>query len=391
MERKLEKLLVCIAVCCLLLSACSGGTEETKSTYPLNCKSELDFDYCISASSNGCYAVPNSVVRFIDESTGRDGMVLCSQPGCSHSDSTCSAWIGEKVDKYAEYCGKIYATVTNADRDTLFVEKDFVNNTSRTLASWHGTEHRSVDYTGLRISNNTALLYIGTTITEIVDNAPTYQLEEEYWTVDLATGEKKQLLENEKDIDKLDILSFYGNDALVLYTSMDGPLSEEEFYEQYGEDADYFLYCYSERKEELWLYDLESGEHSTVASEGFSPPMDPNFTYGAKTVYMVGNDVCIYDIVTKEQQVLLTMENVVNFWLIDNKAFVITQDGELVQFYYASLDDGVPVAFDQNNMTGLMTFSIEGETVNCFWGQTEKGRQWITKEDFYADRYDKVY
>lgn len=391
MERKLEKLLVCIAVCGLLLSACSGGTEETKSTFPLNCKSALDFDYCISASSNGCYAVSNSVVRFIDESTGGDGMVLCSQLGCSHSDSTCSAWIGEKVDKYAEYCGKIYAIVTNADGDTLFVEKDYVNNTSRTLASWDNTDDRFVDYTSLRISNNTALLYIGTTVVTIDENEWTYGLEEERWAFDLATGEKEPFWQNEKDIDKLSILSFCGKDALVVYESEDELLSEDEFREQFGESADYAWYCFSERKEELWLYDLESGEHSTIASEGFSSPVDTNHNYGAKTVYMVGNDVCIYDIVTKEQQVLLTMENVINYWILDNKVFLITQNGDLMQFYYASLEDGVPVPFDQENTTGPMTFSIEGETVNCFWGQTEKGRQWISKEDFYADRYDKVY
>ena len=48
---------------------------------------------CPASTVDGCYKVAGGRVSFYDAAAGRSA-ILCAQPGCSHSDETCRAWLG---------------------------------------------------------------------------------------------------------------------------------------------------------------------------------------------------------------------------------------------------------------------------------------------------------
>ena len=61
-----------------------------------------------STVSDGYFSAAQAL-KFYDAKTGKT-VFLCSQPGCTHTDSTCGAWIGQ-VDNLVEYGGGVYASV----------------------------------------------------------------------------------------------------------------------------------------------------------------------------------------------------------------------------------------------------------------------------------------
>ena len=83
---------------------------------------------------------------------------------------------------------------------------------------------------------------------------------------------------------------------------------------------------------------------------------------------------------------LLTAENqIVNFWLMDHKIFYITNnDAGEAYFFYAGLDDLVPVQLKNGGNTSSMVFSMSYEGNDFFAAD----RKVLSKADFYAEKYD---
>lgn len=150
----------------------------------------------------------------------------------------------------------------------------------------------------------------------------------------------------------------------------------------------------------LRLYDTDMFSYTVIAStaqDDFVSTIDPYSVYGKDVVYQCGNTIYLLNADTGETTPLLTLENIVNYWVMDKKVFLITQnfdyyiasDPELVvRICYADLDNGDIVWLDNGGNTKNMEFSISQEGNGFFVGRWKGGSYIINKSEFYADQYE---
>lgn len=392
---KMNRFLSLLFAAALLLSLASCGKPADDET--------------TTGFSNGFFRLMDNTLQFVDENTGGfgyEGVVLCTQPGCKHTDSSCPAWVSD-CRGYQIVAGTFYiAEVT--DEGARLIEKALPTLDTRVIASWdnvHGDD-QSVYYQvgNLHVSNGFAILREEKTIEQKQDFEWTEENETIYWRIDLATGEKTVLFEGENP-DRITVDNFYGNHAIVIYwevTPVQDIMSEEEFLSTYGENASYNRYRRRQDLYELRLYDLDSGDYTVLAPLGeYVVRTDGQANNGNQTLYQIGDEMYVFDMETLESKLLFTRETIINYWILDNKAFVIALDGLYFdlsarsRFYYIPLDGGDLVPFEEDNPGPNIRFSMGAETENCFLGYCDgpngPGTYWIKKEDFYAGRYDKMY
>lgn len=105
---------------------------------------------CPASTVDGCYKVAGGRVSFYDTAAGRSA-ILCAQPGCSHSDETCRAWLGT-ASIFTEYNGQIYAT-RSVDKGVQVIRKDLTSGAITVLAEWKDTDTVSYEPQGIMIAN----------------------------------------------------------------------------------------------------------------------------------------------------------------------------------------------------------------------------------------------
>ena len=388
--RHIQKVLGFVFILIMLLTMCSCG-GIAGSDNPLQ----------ISNFENGYFTTSGHKLHFVHESVGGHGctgILLCAQPGCNHIDDTCQAWL-KNVAMLEEHNGKIYA-VQLAEESVWLTEKNLTTGKNRVISSWEYKSDGNTEYlysgAGLKVSGDSVYLNIIETILALDGLELTQEETIVFLQIDIETGEQKVVF-SEDESKGLCPINIHGDHMLVMYTPDNQVLmTKEEFFAEYGENASYNRYFRHATAQELRLYDLNDGTYVTIASDGLIDQIDPLANNGTLSLYYVEDDLYVFDMETLESRLLLTRENIVNFWILDGKAFIISKDGHYTdmsaptRFHYASLEDGILVPFDEEN-TGDMTFGLCAETENCFIGVYNDSFYWITKEDFYADRYDRVY
>lgn len=339
---------------------------------------------CTSSAADGYYRVSKRV-SFYDAAAGTS-VILCAQPGCSHTDETCQAWIGD-VTSYTEYHGQIYAV---RGRDSVqFIRKDLANGHIAVLAEWKATDTAShIANLGV-ISDGRAVIYLNSQVVREGDEDFRMDTVRTTWLFDLETGEKRELFPGEGG---LSVLALSASHAVVQYT--EDTLSPEEYAAQHGGDlTDYGTYTFWGLKQELRLYDPDFIHYTvlTDSERGFVPYSEGNMTYGKELVYAEGDGVFLVDVDTGDSRRLLTQEGIVNYWLMDRKVFLITREGDVrdpaspITVWYAGTDDGQLVRLENGGRTDYMVFGI------CYEGQSffmDSMQAYITKTDFYAENYE---
>ena len=99
-------------------------------------------------------------------------------------------------------------------------------------------------------------------------------------------------------------MGIYGDSLLLSHR--DKQLTEDE-YTNRGYDSDgvsYEEYLQNYVPAQIRLYNLKTGEYKTIASEedGLILSGDPALTYGYTYIYQKGNDICLYDLQTREER-----------------------------------------------------------------------------------------
>lgn len=139
-------------------------------------------------------------------------------------------------------------------------------------------------------------------------------------------------------------------------------------------------------------YNLTDGTYRVVSdtADGFQPTVDPNTTYGDLLIWQRGDTLLVTDVSTLEQREVCTMPNIVNYWVMDNRAFFITRDDEgICKVYHQLLTGGDPVQLYNEGQTDGMVYGIIEEGNDYFAGPYhEKSGHLCSKQDFYAERYD---
>lgn len=352
----------------------------------------------------GWYVCVAGTVRYYDFASGQT-MTLCAQPGCSHRDESCQAWLGNAAG--LGVCdGTIYAALTDDTSGAQLVSKDVATGQITVLDRWDnqaGTFYSaSMDW----ISRGMAVVSLTCqTLEQQEDGLQSYRKETTTYLYDLSAGTGRVLFTPEESEGR-SLLGFTDRYLAVSYTLPEQSLlSPEEFEQQYGEDASYGRYAYFNTRRQLLLYDLSDGTQTVIADhdrDGYIMTADPCTAYGKDCIYQCGDTLYLLDLDTGESRALVTMEHIINYWLMDNKAFILTDEGMDHETYIldndasksalwcADLSDGQVVELENAMDESGMILSIQQEGGSFFRGLGPLGRCVISKEDFYAGRYDQA-
>lgn len=295
-------------------------------------------------------------------------VVLCSQSGCTHSDSSCMAYIGD-ARQFAEYQGQWYAIVKNSDIEYTFLKIDPTTRERQTLGHWIVEEQDILHVYGGRLAHGYAYVYIY----QEKYNAQEIRIlpsEEHYERISLTTGENQ-------------VLSIDGSILAASETYVFTVDREYDHEKNLGPDPVYAI---------LREYDLTDGTCRVVSdtTDGFHATPDPNTTYGDLLIWQRGDTLFVTDVSTLEQREVLTMPNIINYFLMDNRVFFLTRDDAgIIKVYHQLLTGGDPVQLYNEGQTDGMVYSIIEEGNDYFAGPYhEKSGHLCSKQDFYAERYD---
>lgn len=294
-------------------------------------------------------------------------VVLCSQSGCTHSDTSCAAYVGD-ASQFAEYQGQWYAMVKDADSEYTLLGMDSTTRERRTLGHWKAEENEHIQVSFHLLSHGYGYVYIGW---ETYDpQTRTYQTQpDENIRISLSTGEK-QVLAVEGDI-----TAASENHVFTVDRTYDE--------NQLGHNPVYAT---------LREYNLTDGTCRVVSdtADGFRPTADPNTTYGDLLIWQRGDTLLVTDVSTLEEREVLTMPDISIYWVMDNRAFFLTRDDAgIVKVYHQLLTGGDPVQLYNEGQTDGMVYGIIEEGNDYFAGPYhEKSGHLCSKQDFYAERYD---
>ncbi len=393
----------------LLGSLCGCGKNGVENpTEPVGVQTQVPQENrvqhspMLSSQSDGYYTISSGCLFYYDFPT-RKTLSLCPQAGCEHKDATCQAWVGSIINSdgykeggFLEYHGDIYASVIPRPGCVEFVKYEISSGKRTVMASWDS--HDNVSYRlGLgRFSEGYGVLalYDETVIT----NSQGIPERNEVCTsilVDLATGEQKPCPDG--------TAMYTRNYGFSIYHYTDeelGLMTLEEFQEQHPELSEkesssaYWKYKREHRRAELRLHDRSNGSYTVIADtlrDGYVQYSDLFFMKGYHVLFVCGDEVRVLDMATGQVRVLLEMPNVINYWLCDGKAFLITRDEKETQVWYAGLEDGVAHQLPNQGNREYMVFGMYDETPNYFIGVYQGGEYVIRKDDFYADRYENAF
>ena len=345
-----------------------------------------------ASGSNGYYS-GRQTLKYTDMDSGKT-VWLCPQPGCTHQDESCQAWIGEEVTQLCDYHGTIYAITQSGYANYQFLTKDPASGERKILASWNKeSEYQYYSNVSLGLfADGKCTFYIH--IMHIEPEGDDWE-EKHIYLYDLASGTWEELPQ-EYGKNGWGVVAICGD--YLLLTHRDELMTEEEYLdwgERFYGGVSYQEYLKNRIPSEIRLYNRKTGETKTIASEeeGLILSVDPALTYGYTYIYQKGNDICLYDLQTQTERVAITMERVINFWVLDHKIFLIQSfDGKPdsgCYIYFMDMDGGPLYLLPNGGSTEGMEYSILYEGDDFFIGNYHGGKSVISKADFYADRYDQ--
>ncbi len=352
-----------------ILATDSNHGTKTHALPSENVKFSDSTYYRCPASIGGYYFCNGKYIKYCQ--IGSDTAVaLCIQPSCEHKDSACNAYVGGTIQQLAEYHGKLYALVKADDQSLNLIAYQIEDGERETLLSWAPKEPEND-----RLTNEAVRLitlangYLYYQITQTTYSLATMNVLDEKVSCiayDLSSGKKETLP--------------FSNFCCVGKAGFVVQILEQEFDTK---DEKYVV-----QESQLRLYNPETWEYEVLVDykqDNYVFSADLSFCYGSLVSYLCGNTLYTFDAETAQTKELLTpQEPVVNYWLMDQKIFYITQKNNEYHYYYADLTDCTPVQLKNGGNTQTMEFSISYEGVDFFADNRSKV---ISKEDFYAENY----
>ena len=396
----MKRFVPCFLALLLLLTACSGpgGSAEDPvrdpDPTPVAQGHALPKDNRDAAGTgsvftddNGWYICAAGAVSYYDYASGRT-MALCAQPGCSHRDASCQAWVGN-VNSFAVLDGVLYATLDDAGSGASLVRKELSGGKATVLEQWDNTDNHFYTAALGRFSCGKATLHLECRITEQqADGRVESRTEGSSLLYDLAVGSYRELSVPGT------LMGFSARwGAVVEVLKEPDRMSTEDFTALYGEDASYGRYLYKNTQRRLLLWDMESGDYTVVADhnkDGYLMSVDPAQVYGMEHIYQCGDQLRLLNLESGESRTLLTMEDIIHYWVMDSKAFIITETEAGYRFWMADLQDGKPVELVGATGEHGIAMSPFQEGGSFFRALGDNGRCVISKEDFYAVRFENA-
>ena len=201
----MKRFVPCFLALLLLLTACSGpegpagnpsGDPEPTPAAQGHALPKDNRDAAgtgaVFTDDNGWYICAAGAVSYYDYASGRT-MALCAQPGCSHRDASCQAWVGN-VNSFAVLDGVLYATLDDAGSGASLVRKELSGGKVTVLEQWDNTDNHFYTAALGRFSCGKATLHLECRITEQqADGRVESRTEGSSLLYDLAAGSYREL------------------------------------------------------------------------------------------------------------------------------------------------------------------------------------------------------
>ena len=94
-----------------------------------------------------------TTVSSINPPDQTEPVLLCAQAGCTHSDETCKAYIGN-ADYFLSYHDVWYYTVSESDNRLTLHSYDYKNGKRSVLHTWEGSEQDSIAVDNMLADHN---------------------------------------------------------------------------------------------------------------------------------------------------------------------------------------------------------------------------------------------
>ena len=387
-------------------TAGTATPTETKeyreyATYPLTEGTERGV-------GNIYFDTGSGLIRYYDMDLRRM-VTLCNQPNCTHTDSKCSAYLGEFTGTHYSVAGDlIYAVVENTtnDKELLFIERNMITGENRILWDMTTPEGLMREHIEFSVYKNKAFLTFYQYEMHIDENNTFYEKNSAQYSyeIDLMTGERELLLK--ADVPYLQHFQFNGSKIipsactesyLVIQevTYHEDALIPMEDYLKTNPDGDYGRYVMENyQKESHYAVDRETGERKYLCGGVTEAALvDLDCVRDRKMTFADGGNVYLFDGESGEITLCFEAENVVWISYLDGRIFYNTKEvGEDQQpvWYHFWFDLQTGEGQEYAKEADSKFFSVHGEMTDYFYGSRD-GKHYISKQDFYNENYDAAF
>ena len=370
--------------------------EALQEVHPIpkeNRSSVNPLSRCAANENGDGYYTGTCSLRYYDVKTDTS-FYLCDQPGCSHQDETCRAWMGGYMSSIVAYHGKVYAIVhetAEPDSNAKLVAKEVESGNLEILSEWNQGEDGIIRVPSI-VRTSDDLMLVSVQKSSLFGNME-QEDSVEYLCYDLRSGEKTEILADE-NVSNLPVLGLSRDYFVCYYSDLDafynfpsredysgGTFSLEEYMKQRNIAA----------QMELRRYDMKTGEYEVICSaeedncEFFYTHSN---TYDNLTIYNCGDTVWLYDMVKNEKREFLTApEQLINRWIVDGKVLILTNSGDGVRVYISDLEKPEWFPIDNRESQAIL-FYPETELNDLLIGKYNGGTYLISKQDFYLGNFE---
>ena len=322
----------------------------------------------------------------------------CARPGCTHTDESCPNFIAGLLD-LLEADGLLYAFCEDQTARRLRLLRINPADGERSVLyelRWSDERESSPLWSTCFYSSGR----IYATVSNVTNGAETLFL-----CVTLADGSVTELAQTSETTTG-GLLGAYGDCVLLEWTtySMAPPEFDAYLAENPGKnEEDYYSFLYGFHKkyatQEVRRLDVTTMEYTDIQSmlcsgsnaEALNTRADAGIPcYGQYLLYTVGKSICRYSLATQQVETLVSDINFTYRYQYDGRLFYGTKNGQKMQCHILDLQTGAEITLHNNGNTEYVEFGIYDETAEAFIGYYNGKQCWITKEDYYAERYDKA-
>gem|GEM_PF-5815064 len=348
-------------------------------------------------------------ITYYDISTG-DTEVVCAKAGCTHSDETCPAWIGEESD-YAYYRGSFYALQRSDPSGAwaLQLRKRGTDGVSwETLWEYPEQSEGSLAARGMLGGDWTVL-----TLERFLDDGTNTM---EVLAVNLKDGTEKEVIAETlvglnapagSGEGRTLSISLWGaaEGYCVISQSMlpAGFPTMDEYLESAGPMEDdqavsaatdaYIAKLDTESVTEYACYALANGEKTTISS---GPTAEVSGVYDSTSLYLgdfyyfKDGAIRAFNLKEKTEKEILHAGHIDRITVADGQVFYVLTVGDVCELDSYSLTDGVVTKFTNEGNDSVIVFTVYQENRDMFAGNYNGTECWITKEDYYAENFQSA-
>ncbi len=197
--------------------------EALQEVHPIpkeNRSSVNPLSRCAANENGDGYYTGTCSLRYYDVKTDTS-FYLCDQPGCSHQDETCRAWMGGYMSSIVAYHGKVYAIVhetAEPDSNAKLVAKEVESGNLEILSEWNQGEDGIIRVPSI-VRTSDDLMLVSVQKSSLFGNME-QEDSVEYLCYDLRSGEKTEILADE-NVSNLPVLGLSRDYFVCYYSDLD--------------------------------------------------------------------------------------------------------------------------------------------------------------------------